>query len=135
MGAYKYIIKNERNVYRDKNRKKELLISLSDSPIIERIKRPTRLAKAKSLGYSTKKGIIVVRVRVGKGLFRRERPVHARRPSKTGLYFGYKKDKLKIAAERALKRYKNMEFLGGYPLVDNGKYKWFELILRQKLKN
>lgn len=135
MGAYKYIIKNERNVYKNKERKRELLMELTNSPTIQRVDRPTRLAKAKSLGYHAKKGIIVVRVRVSKGLFRRPRPNHARRPSKTGLYFGYRNSKMDIATDRVLKIYKNMDLLGAYFLADNGKYKWFEVILQEKLKN
>ena len=134
MGAFKYILKNEREIYKNKERKAALLLELTKQPAIVRIEKPTRLAKAKTLGYSAKQGIIVVRARVGKGSFRRNRPVHARRPSKTALILNYKPSKLKIAEERVKRVYKNMKPLGGYFLADNGKYKWYEIILADKNK-
>ena len=84
-------------LYKNDNRKKEILQAVRNQPITQRIERPTKIAKAKTVGYKAKQGYIVVRVRVSKGDFRRPRPNHARRPSKSGLYY-----KLEISNEKVL---------------------------------
>ncbi len=132
MGASKYIAKNERLVFKDPKRRKELLMELTKKPIIYRVKKPTRLFRAHALGYKAKQGYFVVRVRISKGSFRRERPNHARHPSKAGLYFSLNISKQKIAEQRVAKKYPNADILGSYYLVENGNYKWFEVILKDK---
>ena len=133
MGAFKYIRENEKSIYRDKDRQRELVYALARSSSIERPDGPTKLAKARSIGYKAKRGYIVVRVRVNKGSFRRVRPVHARRPSKTGIYYNLSISKKKIAENRAAKRYPNMDILGSYFLGDNGKYQWYEVVMHDRL--
>ena len=129
MGAFKYIRENEKKMLKDPELKKRILSETRHVPIIVRVDRPTKLSKAKTLGYKAKPGFIVLRVRVGKGGFRRPRPVHARRPSKTGLYFNLSKSKQRIAEERASKSYKNMRLIGSYYLVEDGKYRWYEILM------
>ena len=41
---------------------------------LTRIDRPSRIARARRLGYKAKQGIIVVRMRVGAGGMRKQRP-------------------------------------------------------------
>ena len=130
MGAYRYIRKNERLALKDKTARRTILNTLEKSPIVSRVDRPTRLTRAKELGYHAKQGYLIIRVKVAKGSFRRPRPVHARRPSKTGLYFNLAISKQGIAENRALKVYRNAEVLGSYFLVENGQYKWFEVIMK-----
>ncbi len=129
MGSFKYIRDNERLMFKDKAAKRALLLNAEKGSILERVERPTRLTRAKMLGFKAKEGYIIVRARVAKGSFRRPRPVHARRPSKTGLYFNLAVSKQKIAENRAQKTYKNMDVLGSYFLVENGQYKWFEVVM------
>ncbi len=133
MGSFKYIRDNERLMFKDKATKRALLLSAEKGSILERVERPTRLTRAKMLGYKAKPGYVIVRVRVAKGGFRRPRPVHARRPSKTGLYFNLAVSKQKIAEARAQKTYKNMDVSGSYFLVENGQYKWFEVVLHDRV--
>ncbi len=45
---------------------------------ITRIDRPSRLQRARRLGYKAKQGIVVVRMRVGTGGMRKQRPVAGR---------------------------------------------------------
>ncbi len=52
---------------------------------IERIERPTRLDKARELGYKAKQGIIVVRVSVRKGGARKQRHKAGRRTKRQGV--------------------------------------------------
>lgn len=126
MGSFKYIRDNERKTSKDKG----LLVAVQREPMITRLERPTKLTRAKSLGYKAKQGYTIARVRVAKGSFRRPRPNHARRPSKTGLYFNLAVSKKRIAEGRAKRVFKNMEVVGAYFLIKNGQYDWFEIILR-----
>ena len=87
-----------------------------------------------AVGYMAKQGYIIVRVRVGKGDFRRPRPNHARRPSKSGIYYKLAVSKEDIARERALNVFKNMTVVGSYFLIEDGKNKWFEVVLADKTK-
>jgi len=41
---------------------------------VTRVEKPSRIARARRLGYKAKQGIIVVRMRVGTGGMRKERP-------------------------------------------------------------
>ncbi|MCL4373038.1 50S ribosomal protein L15e [Candidatus Parvarchaeota archaeon] len=129
MGSYKYIHANEMALYKNDERKKEILQEVRNQPILQRIERPTKLAKAKTIGYKAKQGYIIVRVRVSKGDFRRPRANHARRPSKSGLYYKLSISKEGIARNRALKVYKNMKVIGSYFIIEDGKNKWFEVIM------
>ena len=134
MGSYKYIHANEIALYKNDERKRDVLKEVRDQPIVNRIERPTKLTRARAVGYHAKQGYIVVRVRVGKGDFRRERQNHARRPSKSGIYYKLAVSKEGIARNRALRVFRNLEVVGSYFLVEDGKNKWFEVILVDKTK-
>lgn len=132
MGSFKYIRDNERAIYRDRARKRELLLNAENGPIMRRVDGPTKLARAKMLGYHAKPGYAVVRIRVAKGSFRRPRPMHARRPSKTGIYFNLANNKQRVAELRAARAHSNMDIVGSYFLIENGQYKWFEVIMKAR---
>lgn len=129
MGSYKYIHANEMALYKNDERKKEILQEVRNQPIIKRIEKPTKPSKAKMVGYKAKQGYIVVRVRVSKGDFRRPRQNHARRPSKSGIYYKLEVSKEGIARDRASRVYKNMQVIGSYFLIEDGKSKWFEIVM------
>jgi large subunit ribosomal protein L15e len=106
------------------------LIEWRKGPSVVRIDKPTRLDRARAIGYEAKQGFIVVRVRVRKGGLNRPRPDSGRRPKRMGVY-GYapaKSDRL-IAEERANDKYPNLEVLGSYYVGEDGLYKYFEVIL------
>jgi large subunit ribosomal protein L15e len=98
-------------------------------PSIVRIDRPTRLDRARRLGYKAKKGFVVVRVRVRRGGRRKPRPRMGRRQKRMGVskYTPAKGLKL-IAEERAARRYPNLEVLNSYWVWEDGTSKWFEVI-------
>ena len=52
---------------------------------LTRIDKPSRIARARRLGYKAKQGIIVVRMRVGAGGMRKQRPTGGRRPKHLGV--------------------------------------------------
>ena len=97
---------------------------------ITRIDRPSRLQRARRLGYKAKQGIIVVRMRVGTGGMRKQRPTGGRRPKHLGVTRIKADDNMKTVAERrVLERYPNMKLLGSYYIYKDGKHYWFEIIL------
>lgn len=99
-------------------------------PAIVRVEKPTRLDRARALGYKAKQGVIVVRVRVRRGGRRKPRPNKGRRPKRMGVY-GYAPAKSirLIAEERAQRKYPNLIVLNSYYVGEDGKYKWYEVIL------
>lgn len=99
-------------------------------PTVIRIEKPTRIDRARELGYKAKQGFVVVRVRIGKGGREKPRPKMGRRPKKMGVKkYTPAKGLKRIAEERAAKRYANLRVLGSYWIWDDGVHKWYEIIL------
>jgi large subunit ribosomal protein L15e len=97
---------------------------------IKRIERPTRLDRARKLGYKAKQGFIIVRVRVRRGGSRKQRPRSGRRPKRMGVNkFKPGKSLRLIAEERAARKFPNLEVLNSYWVGEDGSSKWFEIIL------
>ena len=99
-------------------------------PVIHRIRRPSRLDRARRLGYKAKQGIIVVRARVARGGMRKQRAVAGRRPKHIGvIHIKQGISMRKVAERRVNEKFPNMEILGSYYLHKDGMYYWYELIL------
>lgn len=97
---------------------------------ITRIDKPSRIQRARRLGYKAKQGIITVRMRVGTGGMRRQRPRGGRRPKHLGVTRIKGDDSMKTVAERrVLERHPNMRLLGSYFIYKDGAHYWFEVIL------
>lgn len=95
-----------------------------------RVDHPTRIDRARSLGYKAKLGIIVARSRVRKGGRRKPRYIRGRRTKRMGMHkITPRKSIQRIAEERAAKRHPNMEVLNSYWVGEDGKHKWYEVIL------
>ena len=95
-----------------------------------RVERPSRIQKARQLGYKAKQGIVVIRMRVGRGNMRKKRPVAGRRPKHLGvLRIKPALSMQKVAERRVLERHPNMKLLGSYYLYQDGLYLWYEVIL------
>ncbi|MFC1740913.1 50S ribosomal protein L15e [Nanoarchaeota archaeon] len=108
---------------------KERLLKWRREPVTVRIERPTRIDRARSLGYKAKPGIIVVRQRVMRGgrlreQFKAGRRSKAMRRNKV-VNINYKQ----VAEQRAAKCYKNCEVLNSYWVCKDGTYSWYEIIL------
>ena len=109
---------------------KERLISWRKEPVILRIERPTRLDRAHILGYKAKQGFAIVRVRIGKGGSKREKPAGGRKPLHAGMTkMTPAQNAQHIAEMRVARKYPNMEVLNSYYVAEDGKSKWFEIIL------
>ena len=95
-----------------------------------RVEKPSRIQRARRLGYKAKQGIVVVRMRVGKGNMRKKRPVAGRRPKHLGvLRIKPALSMQRVAERRVLERFPNMNLLGSYYLHQDGLYLWYEVIL------
>lgn len=101
-----------------------------DEDAITRIENPTRLPKARSLGYKAKPGIVMVRGRLRRGGRRRRKFKGGRVPKRAGrVLFTPQKNHRQIMEERVSQRYPNLEILNSYPVAKDGIHKWFEHIL------
>lgn len=109
---------------------KNKLTEWRKEPAILRIDKPTRIDRARSLGYKAKQGFIVVRARIGKGLTKRPRISKGRRPKRYGrTRLAPAHSKQRILEGRVARKYPNMEVLNSYWVGEDGKYSWYETIL------
>lgn len=109
---------------------RERIVKWRKQNAVTRIDKPSRIQRARRLGYKAKQGIIVVRMRVGTGGMRKQRPTSGRRPKHLGVTRIKADDNMKTVAERrVLERYPNMKLLGSYYIYKDGKHYWFEVIL------
>lgn len=131
MSAYKYIREIwQKNLKTNKRLVRDRLVEWRKGKAIQRIERPTRLDRAHALGYRAKQGYIVVRVRVRRGSRRKPRPVLGRRPKRMGVVKITAAKSLQwIAEERVGRHYPNMRVLNSYWVGEDGKHKYFEVIL------
>ena len=113
-----------------KDMMRERAIVWRRQPVIVRVEKPTRIDRARRLGYRAKKGIVVVRTRVRRGGRRKPRPTMGRRQKRMGVtkYTPAKSIKL-IAEERVARKFPNLEIIGSYWVWEDGLSKWFEVIM------
>jgi large subunit ribosomal protein L15e len=130
MSMYKYI----RNIYKQPKANlgelwQKRLIEWKKQNSTVRIERPTRLDRARSLGYKAKQGYILVRQRLLRQ--KRQRPKfsggrrskHMRRRKILNMSYQW------IAEQRAQKKFVNCTVLNSYLVGNDGKYFWYEVIL------
>ena len=95
-----------------------------------RVERPTRLDRARALGYKAKQGYVVIRTRVRRGSLRKSRFRMGMKPSAMGVNkITASKSIQRIAEERVQKHYPNMEVLNSYWVGEDGKHHYYEVIL------
>lgn len=108
---------------------KQRLLSWRREPVTVRLERPTRIDRARSLGYKAKQGFVMVRQRVIKGGRMREQFKAGRRSKHMRRVKVVSKNYNQIAEERAQRKYTNCEVLNSYWVGEDGQYKWYEVIL------
>ncbi len=109
---------------------KQRAIEWRRQPTIVRVERPTRLDRARKLGYKAKQGFVVVRVRVRRGWLKRPRPKAGRRPKRMGVTkIKLAKSLRLVAEERAARKFPNLEVLNSYWVWEDGRYKWYEILM------
>ncbi|MFA6804362.1 MAG: 50S ribosomal protein L15e [Candidatus Methanomethylophilaceae archaeon] len=95
-----------------------------------RIERPTRLDRARALGFKAKQGYVVVRARVRKGSFQKRTIRAGRRAKRRGInQITTGKSLQRMAEERTAKRFPNLEVLNSYWVGADGQQEWYEVIL------
>ena len=130
--AYKYIAeawaKPEKSYVDELMRQRR--IEWRRQSVITRIDKPTRLDRARKLGYKAKQGFVMVRVRVRRSGMRKVRPKAGRRPKRMGVEkFKLSKSMRLIAEERVARKFPNLQVLNSYWVGEDGVSKWFEVIM------
>ncbi|MGB0628405.1 MAG: 50S ribosomal protein L15e [Candidatus Thalassarchaeaceae archaeon] len=98
--------------------------------VFQRIHRPTRIDAARRVGYKAKQGIVMVRTRVRRGGLRKSKVHMKRKPSNAGIKkITMAKSIQRIAEERVSRRYPNLEVLNSYWVGEDGKNKFYEVIM------
>jgi len=127
MGMYKYIAQAFKNV--DKKIQQQRLIQWRKENAVTRIEFPTNLIRARALGYKAKQGLVLVRVRVGRGGKQRPQIKKGRRSKHNYQKLNLGKSYQWLSEERAQKKFLNLEVLNSYKAGKDGKHYWFEVIL------
>src|SRR3989344_3339289 len=127
MGLFKYLSQNTRK--HDFSSIKTNLIEWRQEPVTKRLEHPSRLDRARAVGYRAKQGIFVVRQRVSRGSHIRPDVSGGRRSKNSGSRTILRKNYQMIAEERAAKNYHNCEVLNSYYVAEDGKHYWYEIIL------
>lgn len=100
----------------------------SDAAVV--VERPNRLDRARSLGYKSKKGFVVVRIRLLRGGRKRERAgVKGRKSRKQYARKILKMSYRWVAEIRAARKYPNLEVLNSYLLGKDGKNAFYDVIM------
>jgi len=129
MGYQKYL--NE--LWKDHDKVNELirprLVEWRKSNSVTRLENPTRLDKARKLGYRAKQGYVVARVRVLRGGHMRPRISSGRKSKNTRRKLVLGMNYQWIAEQRANKKYPNCEVINSYFLAKDGRFYWYEVLL------
>ena len=110
---------------------KNWLVELRSRPAFERIEKPTRLDRARALGYKAKQGIIVVRGSMPKGTTKDPKFTGGRRPKRYARRGTRAQSKQALIEKRAARKYPNLEVLNSYWVGEDGKKVWYEIIIYQ----
>ena len=97
--------------------------------VIERAEKPTRIDRARSLGYKAKQGFVIARVRVGRGNYENPTPDKGRDGGNNTRKKVLSKNKALICEEKAQRRFVNLEVLNSYWVGEDEKNVWYEVIL------
>ncbi len=111
---------------------KQKVVAWSSKPVVQRVERPTRRDRARSLGYKSKQGFVIARTRIKKGRRRRPSPTKGRKPRSIGVWFTPKMNKKAIAERRVARKFPNLEVLNSYYVGETGTHEFYEVILVDK---
>ncbi len=133
MGMYKYI---KESWHRPKESLGDLwyqrLVEWRQDPPTLRIEHPTRLDRARALGFKAKPGFLIIRQRIERGTHVRERRFGGRVPRKSGKRMNLEQNYQWICEQRAARAFPNCEVLNSYWVAKDGKFYWYEIIMVDK---
>lgn len=127
MGLYQHLRQTWQN--QDVSLMRQRLVEWRREDAIARIDHPTRLDRARSLGYKAKQGFVIVRVRLPRGGRQREQIRAGRKSRSSGRRKIVNLSYQTVAEQRANKKYPNCEVLNSYYVGQDGLHYWFEIIL------
>ncbi|MDA3855288.1 MAG: 50S ribosomal protein L15e [Candidatus Woesearchaeota archaeon] len=108
---------------------KGMLVQWRRENSIERVEYPTRIDRARSLGYRAKQGFVIVRSRVKRGGKKNPSIKKGRDGGNTSSKIVQAKNYLWIAEERVQKKFPNLEVLNSYWVGQDEIHYWYEIIL------
>jgi len=101
-------------------------------PVVHRATKPSRPDKARRLGYKSKQGYVIYRVRVRRGGRKRPNPkgIVYGKPKHQGInQIKWRRNLRSKAEERVAKRCGNLRVLNSYWINQDSTYKYYEIIL------
>jgi large subunit ribosomal protein L15e len=104
------------------------MIDWRAGPRIAQIEKPTRLDRARILGYKAKKGFVIFRVTLERGGRFKARPSTKRRSKRFSVKKILRLNYQTVAEQRVSKTYRNLEVLNSYKLGKDGRFYFFEVI-------
>jgi large subunit ribosomal protein L15e len=108
----------------------ERMIIWRRQEVFVRLDHPTRLDRARALGFKAKQGYVVVRTRVRRGSLNKPTIRKGRRAKRRGrAKITMSKSIQRIAEERVGAKYPNLEVLNSYWVGEDGRHKYYEVIL------
>lgn len=96
---------------------------------IVRLERPTRLDRARALGYKAKPGFIVARVRLKRGGRMRPKIMGGRRSKRRSRKKILQQTYQWVAEQRAARKFINLEVLNSYWVGKDGMNYFYEIIM------
>lgn len=129
MGMYAHLQQNWENLRESKELWRARIVEWRREPVTLRLEHPTKLHRARALGFRAKEGLFVVRQRVLRGGHKRPDIKGGRMPKNSRQRLVLRKNYQLIAEERANGEFPNCEVLNSYFLAKDGKHYWFEVIL------
>ena len=133
MGAYKYLQELWRKKQSDTIRfvMRIRCWEYRQLPVVHKVQRPSRLDKARALGYKAKQGYVLYRIRIRRG--GRKRAVHKGIIYGKPVHQGIRKLKKarshrSVAEEKIGRRCSNLRVLNSYWVGQDAAYKFFEVI-------
>jgi large subunit ribosomal protein L15e len=95
---------------------------------ITKLEKPTRLDKARRLGYKAKKGVLVYRIVIERGGRHKPRPTVKRRSKRFSVMKILKMNYRWVAEQRFQKEFRNLEVLNSYLIGKDGQHYFYEVI-------
>lgn len=132
MGVAKYLRKAWKKP--DVKVLRERMIEWRKGPTIVKVEKPLRLDRARALGYKAKKGVSLVRVRIGRGGRRKPRPRKGRRSKRMTVRKVLKMNYKEVAEQRVARKHRNMEIVGSYVIGRDGVNYFYEVILADRAR-
>ncbi len=136
-GMYHYI----KQAWKKPNQKtlRERMVEWRKQEVFTKIDKPTRLDKARNLGYKDKKGFVIIRIRVKRGGHKRPRPNKGRRSKRLHINKNLKMNYRWISEQRVERKFKNLVVLNSYVVGKDGQHYFYEVICvdpqRPEIKN